>query len=206
MVMDERKVHLALCLPNLSVAKAPHPLIILQDLSMLSPPREYECRVEGELHQNPNGSYRAIGVQNQNAFGSETCYHCFLDFSPRSRNQRKDECSLLVVLKHLMAVLTINNNTSRPMKPFLQKQMQRVESKIEIDVQEDPDEIKYISCRHTIKLESPPLESSKCCSSPLAIVSRQAHDAEDFHEVHACAIALSGTNKLSHLRAASDSP
>lgn len=66
-----------------------------------------------------------------------------------------------------MAVLTINNNTSRPMKPFLQKQMQRVESKIEIDVQEDPDEIKYISCRHTIKLESPPLESSKCCSSPV---------------------------------------
>lgn len=53
------------------------------------------------------------------------------------------------------------------MKPVLQIQMQRVESKIEIDVQEDPDEIKHISCLHTIKLESPSLESSKCRSSPV---------------------------------------
>lgn len=53
------------------------------------------------------------------------------------------------------------------MKPILQVQMQRVECKIKIDVQEDLDEIKYISCLQTIKLESPSLKSSKCRSSPV---------------------------------------
>lgn len=66
-----------------------------------------------------------------------------------------------------MTILIININSSRSMKPVLQIQMQEAESKIEINIQEEYDEIKYISCLYTIKLESPPLESGKCHSSPV---------------------------------------
>lgn len=49
------------------------------------------------------------------------------------------------------------------MEPTQQKQYQKIESKVEINIQGDFDETKYISWLHKIKLESPALENSMCC-------------------------------------------
>lgn len=71
---------------------------------------------------------------------------------------------MFVVIRHSMTTLITSIDHSRSMEPTPQIQSQEIESKIEINIQGDCDKIKCISYLHTIKLESPALQSVVCCS------------------------------------------